>query len=382
MEAAQTKPALIDLETASPVFRNRTTSPTGNGKNEKRKEAASPQVVDTANERTKDKNQITLARGALVNKVNFFNFSNRTILLKFKHTRFDREFTIEIKPPPCQGERLDLPWPQDDRLISKLKAYVFDSILITDGQMLIRAEAETISMNQTGISLRLPETCQLISHRKMRRYPGRDVDVKMVQNGSLFCGRLLDFNAVTLRVEVEADAHQAYEWINPESSVSLILSGECRYVYRASVASFGTVAATSAGIMCWRRSARKFMRYRQKEFRQRPPGHQPVAGYSLHAPVDQKQLSLKVLDLSGSGFSVEEDEINAQLLNGLTIPEVELRFSQNVSVNCKAQVVYRKVCKEGKNGAWIKCGVAILDMDMENNVRLLSLLHQANNRYA
>lgn len=382
MEAAQKKPALIDLETASPVFRNRTTSPTGNGKNEKRKEVASPQVVDTANERTKNKNQITLARGALVNKVNFFNFSNRTILLKFKHTRFDREFTIEIKPPPCQGERLDLPWPQDDRLISKLKSYVFDSILITDGQMLIRAEAETISMNQTGISLRLPETCQLISHRKMRRYTGRDVDVKMVQNGSLFCGRLLDFNAVTLRVEVEADAHQAYEWINPESSVSLILSGGADTYYSGECSIIRHSRCNFSRHYVLAPISHEIHRYRQKEFRSDRLVINPSPDIHFTHPLTKKQLSLKVLDLSGSGFSVEEDEINAQLLNGLTIPEVELRFSQNVSVNCKAQVVYRKVCKEGKNGAWIKCGVAILDMDMENNVRLLSLLHQANNRYA
>jgi hypothetical protein len=93
-------------------------------------------------------------------------------------------------------------------------------------------------------------------------------------------------------------------------------------------------------------------------------------------------LSLKVVDLSGSGFSVEEDELNAQLLAGLTIPEVDVRFSNNVSVNCKAQVVYRRVCSEGKKGVWVKCGLAIIDMDTENNVKLLSLLHQANNRYS
>ncbi|MFZ0613968.1 MAG: hypothetical protein WAM73_17135 [Desulfobacterales bacterium] len=383
METAQTKttPALIDLETASPAIRHKSGRPAGNGRGDRRKENASPQA-DGAIEKPGHGNRSTLTKAFLVNKLNFINFSNRTVILKFKHTRFDRTFTLNLTPLPCQGERLDLHWPPEDRLIHRLKPYVFDSVLITDGQMLIRAEAEIICMHPTGISLRLPEVCHQISNRKLCRFSGRQVAAQMTQSSSLFRGRLLDFNAVTFRVEVESSVNQAFEWVNPESPVNLILSegsdtyysGECK-------------------ILCHRRLntkrhyvlepiEREIHRYRQKEFRSQRLEITPSPDICFTHPLTKKQVSLKVVDLSGSGFSIEEDEVNAQLLTGLTLPDVQVRFSNNVSVRCKVQVVYRKLCSEGHKGGWLKCGLAILDMDMENNVKLLSLLHQAYNRYS
>ncbi len=383
METAQknTTPTLIDLETGSPALRHKTGRSGRNGKGIRRKDVAGP-PADGAIEKPHHGNRVPLTRAFLVNKLNFINFSNRTVILKFKHTRFDCTVTLDLTPLPCQGERLDLQWPPEDRLIQRLKSYGFDSLLITDGQMLIRAEAEIIAMHPTGVSLRLPEVCHQISNRKLCRFGGRRVAAQMTQNSSLFRGRLLDFNAVTFRVEVESGANQAFEWVNPESPVNLILSegsetyysGECR-------------------ILCHRRLnamrhyvlepvEREIHRYRQKEFRSQRLEINPSPDICFTHPLTKKQLSLKVIDVSGSGFSIEEDEINAQLLTGLILPAVQVRFSNNVSVHCKVQVVYRKICSEGHKGGWVKCGLAILDMDMANNVKLSSLLHQANNRYS
>jgi hypothetical protein len=382
MEPARKKNTLIDLATASPAPRNRIGSPSRNRRADQREKGASPQVVDTATTKTSDITQVTLTRSFLVNKLNFINFSNRTVRLKFKHTRFDRTITLKLKPLPCQGERIDLQWSQEDRLISRLKSFVFDSILIPDGQKLIRAEAKIISMNQTGISLHLPETCHQISNRKMRRYTGRNVDVQMVQSSSLFRGRLLDFNAVTFRVELEAGAQQTFEWINPESSVSVILSDGADTYYSGECKILRHCRCNANMHYVLEPISRAIHRYRQKEFRSERLEINPSPDIYFTHPLTKKPLSLKVVDLSGSGFSVEEDELNAQLLAGLTISEVDVRFSNNVSVNCKAQVVYRRVCNEGKRGVWVKCGLAIIDMDTENNVKLLSLLQQANNRYS
>lgn len=382
MEPARKRNTLIDLTTVCPAPTNKAGSPSRNRIAEQKRKGVSPQIVDTAVAKTGDVIRVSLTRSFLINKLNFINFSNRTVRLKFKHTRFDRTITLALKPLPCQGERLDLQWPQEDRLISRLKPFVFDSILITDGQMLIRAEAGMISMNQTGISLRLPETCHQISIRKMRRYTCRNVDVQLVQSSSLFYGRLLDFNAVAFRVELEAGAHQTFEWINPESSVSVILSGGADTYYSGECNILRHCRCNANRQYVLEPINRDIHRYRQKEFRSERVEINPSPDIHFVHPMTKKQVSLKVVDLSGSGFSVEEDELNAQLLAGLTIPEVEVRFSNNVSVNCKAQVVYRRVCNEGKKGVWVKCGLAIIDMDMENNLRLLSLLHQANNRYS
>ncbi len=382
MEPALKKHTLIDLATVTPAPLNRTGRATRNEGLDQREKGAGPQVVDTATTKTSRISQVTLTRSFLVNKLNFINFSNRTVWLKFKHTRFDRTITVKLKPLPCQGERLDLQWSQEDGPVNRLKSFVFDSLLIPDGQKLIRAEATIISMNQTGISLYLPETCHQISDRKMRRYTGCNVDVQMVQSSSLFRGRLLDFNAITFRVEVEAGAQQTFEWINPESSVSVILSGgsDTYYSGECKILRYSRCNANMHYVL--KPISRAIHRYRKKEFRSERLEINPSPDIYFTHPLTRKPSSLKVVDLSGSGFSVEEDKLNAQLLAGLTIPEVEVRFSGTISVNCKAQVVYRRVCNEGKKGDWVKCGLAIIDMDTENNLKLLSLLHQASNRYA
>jgi hypothetical protein len=77
---------------------------------------------------------------------------------------------------------------------------------------------------------------------------------------------------------------------------------------------------------------------------------------------------------------VEEDKYNAVFFPGLIIPELEINFANSFNIKCKAQVVYRKIVEEEENNNWAKCGLALLDMDMEDHGRFLALLHQAQNR--
>ncbi len=88
--------------------------------------------------------------------------------------------------------------------------------------------------------------------------------------------------------------------------------------------------------------------------------------------------TLKVIDLSGSGFAVEENEDTAVLLPGMIIPELELNFANSFKVNCRAQVIYRKKFDPAEEKEHcLKYGLALLDMNIEEHRRLLALLHQA-----
>jgi len=77
---------------------------------------------------------------------------------------------------------------------------------------------------------------------------------------------------------------------------------------------------------------------------------------------------------------VEEDTYNAILFPGLIIPELEINFANSFNIKCKAQVVYKKIVGEEKKNNWAKCGLAVLDMELEDHGRLSELLHQAKNR--
>ena len=75
-------------------------------------------------------------------------------------------------------------------------------------------------------------------------------------------------------------------------------------------------------------------------------------------PLIGKKINLKASDISGSGFSVEEEVENSTLIPGIIIPEVCIELMNKAELICRAQIVYRSVDDSGKT----KCGFAFLDI--------------------
>jgi len=91
-------------------------------------------------------------------------------------------------------------------------------------------------------------------------------------------------------------------------------------------------------------------------------------------------VCLNVVDLSGSGLSVEEDEQMPVLLPGMMIPEMDLSFANSFSIRCRSQVINKKIIQEDAEEPVIVCGLVFLDMDPGDHSRLLALLNQAKDR--
>ncbi len=314
----------------------------------------------------------------LINKLNYTNFQDKAILINLRHAKYGRRIILHAKPQPCSGDRLDCLWAETDGIKQKLKSYKFESLFIPDGQKLIVAEPELIDINKRGISLNLPDTCYEISSRKRIRHACQGITVQFIQDSMIFSGSLLDFSAISFHIELKSSPPQTFQWINPESTVNIILSdkqealysGECRIIRQT-----------------WGQKTRQFVlepldikiqRYSRKEFRSTRQTVTPAPNIIFKHPFTQKVTNLKIVDLSGSGFSVKEDENNAVLLPGMILPEPELSFANSFNVRCKAQVVYRKAIDDKRGGNWVKYGLALLDMDIQHHINLVALLHQVD----
>jgi hypothetical protein len=79
-------------------------------------------------------------------------------------------------------------------------------------------------------------------------------------------------------------------------------------------------------------------------------------------------------------MAVGEAPQEAQLLPGMLLEKLELRLADSFSLSCKAQVVYCQKRDDTDEAAPVRCGLAILDMDVSDHTRLLSLLHRADDR--
>lgn len=323
-----------------------------------------------------------VSKKQLANTLNYINFQDGTILINFKHLKYDNIVSLRAKPQPCPGDTLDCLWVQTTGLSQKLSSYKFLNFLLNGGQEMILVKADVKRISEEGINFDLPETCYEVSFRKVKRHPCEDIQVELIQNGVIFYGVLLDFSAISFSIEISTEPPQSFQFINPESTVhitfknvkNILFSGECRIIRQT----FGQKTRT----LVLDPVNDKICRFKHKELRSLRHKLSPSPNIIFRHPLIQKTITLEVDDLSGSGFSVEEYHENSVLLPGMIIPELYIEIAHDFKIRCKVQVIYRNIYKTYEDKMYAKCGMAILDMDIQDQVKLSSLLHQVANRKA
>ncbi|MEJ2038533.1 MAG: hypothetical protein P8X55_06315 [Desulfosarcinaceae bacterium] len=291
----------------------------------------------------------SLSRNQLINKLNHINFQNGTITAVFKHHKYPRTLNFEVSPQPCVNEQLVCAWTTDVDIELLNEAYRFHRLFIIKGQQLIEVAPTLKGLGKDNVSFILPVVCREISERKHYRFQCRDIDAFIFQNSALFYGRLVDYGALQLGVQVGATPPQTFAWLNDTDTVTLVLtkfnktlySGQCRIVKQ------------DKGLyqrhLILEPTNREVQRFSPQEFRS----------------------TRQVLSPSPDAFFTHP-------LPGLIIPGIELIFSDGLAITCMAQVVYSKGPEDDIAPGMIKCGLAILDMNVEDHKKLLALLHQAN----
>ena len=190
----------------------------------------------------------------------------------------------------------------------------------------------------------------------------------------------MDFNGLSFRVKIDAVPPQTFDWVNPEHPVNIILSDQRFTYYSGECKVIRYTGGSSNRNFILEPLKKEIQRFKQKEFRSERYELSPSPNIIFQHPFTKARIDLKVVDLSGSGFSVEEDESNTALLPGMILPELELSFADSYRIKCSAQVVFRKTMIASNGQKWIKCGLALLDMDIQDHLKLISLLHQTKDK--
>ena len=347
--------------------------------NEKDQIAHASAPATTPQESAPQKN---LSLNQLINSLNHINFQDLHITVVFKHNKYQRSLSLAASPMPCQDQRLVCQWVDPIDIEQVLEAYQFHCLYIPKGQQRLEVHPELRSISERQVVFILPEVCREISERKIQRFHCHDISVFMFQNSAFFKGTLADYGAFQFRIMVEAAPPQNYRWLDTESTVTIVFSkgaqtlfsGECKIVKH----DFG-LRKRQIILEPVHRQIRRFI---PRQFRSTRQKLTPSMDAVFTHPLFPKTFNMKVIDISGSGFSVEEEENLAVLLPGLILSDLALSFSDGSSVHGMAQVVYSKPHRQGHTGTILRCGIAILDMAIEDHVKLLALLHQANDANA
>lgn len=210
---------------------------------------------------------IKVGKTQLINKLNYINFQDGTVLINFNHLKYDKTITLKATPQPCMGDLVDCLWLEGEYIPHIIQNYQFKNILITNGQKLLKVEPEVIRIDAEGISVLLPESCREISSRKTRRYPCEGISVQLIQNSTVFSGALMDFNGFSFRAKLTATPPQTFDWINPEYPVNVMVSDSGVSIYAGECKIIRHTRGQKSRNYILEPLKQEIQRFKQKEFR-------------------------------------------------------------------------------------------------------------------
>ncbi|MEZ4483360.1 MAG: pilus assembly protein PilZ [Syntrophotaleaceae bacterium] len=315
----------------------------------------------------------------LINTINYIHFLDGTITACFRHKRYDTSLSVLAKPQPCTDRNLVCNWENTSDLQTRLRAHEFQHLLVNDGQKALLVEPESIDISNDSLRFALPDECQELNSRRSRRHACKDINAELIQNGSSFKGALIEFSATSLLIRVAAAPPQTFQWLNPKSSVTLVLSHAGDTIFSTECGIFKQSCGQKMRSIVLTPKSDRIFKFKPKKYRSTRQRLTPSPNINFKHPLTGKWIDLDVTDLSGSGLSVTENASESCLIPGLVISDLALAFANSDSLKCKAQVIYR-IPSDDLEQKTVRCGIAFLDMKIQDQTRLLAILYQADNK--
>lgn len=326
-------------------------------------------------------NRKKINRKKLINKLNYYNFNNNPILIELKHKKYNNEMYLEAIPEPCSDNILDCRWAANQGLERDINNYDVQHFILSDGFEFIVVEATVKEINKIGVKFDLPDTCLELTARKVKRHSChnvQDVQVELIQNSVVFQGVLKEFSALAFKVEINPIPPQTFQWIRQEVNIYLIIKSSRFVIYtgECKIIRIGENEQNRSYVL--EPIIKNLNRFARKEFRNDRQVLNPSPIMTFEHPLTSQVISMTVQDISGCGLSVVENCANPVLIPGMIIQDLEIEFMQNSSIRCNAQVIYCNLSKQ-YDQYLVKCGIAIIDIDNVDQLRLFNVLERARN---
>jgi hypothetical protein len=314
----------------------------------------------------------------LINILNHIHFMGRHILAHFTHPKYEVSILVQAYPDPCHGNKLTCRLLDKDTLDLKMRDYQFLHLIIDDGRSMILVPATLEERSENSLSIQLPDASYTVGQRQVRRYSSHGVVAELIQSGFLARGVLLDFSPIGFRIRVRPDSPSSFHWFNPEALVvihlrenkQLFFSGICRCIRQQSGFQDREIVMIPTD--------EKVERFKKRQARNPRQHLVPSPTIIFHHPFLKRRVQLEVSDISTSGFSIYEKFDEGILMLGMIIPELIIDFASAFQIKCAAQVIYR-LEEENKE---IRCGFAILEMDLDTYSHLTRILTNALDPHA
>jgi hypothetical protein len=303
-------------------------------------------------------------RKKLVNTLDYIHFTNGTILVHASDPKYGEEFLLPARLGARKPEEIVCLWEEGAGPLPENAILLH--MIVSDELSLFLLPIRETNLTGEGFTAALPDKGHLLGKRRVRRHPCQGIDVNLTQSGFLARGELLDFSPLAFRVLLRPDANGSFVWLNEDSQCMIhlqeeqrtLFSGLCRYIRQ-----IGDLFERTLVLAPVEPEIQRFQKRKKRTPRLRITP--PLSAHFEH-PFFRRPVHLDICDLTFTGFAVEEQNEDSILMPGMIIPGLEIQYAGALKMICDAQVIYRHKAERGR----VRCGLAILDMDFRNYVRL------------
>ena len=317
----------------------------------------------------------------LINKLNYINFQNGTVQVVLRHHRFDQTKICTARPLPCADGKLECRWSEPECVAPLLENYQFTALYVSDGRHALEVKPHVLQVDAKRLVLELPEKCREVTNRRETRF-ACSRPIQVIQNSMLFRGELLEFSTRAFRISLSLTPPQSFQCLDHDKPLNLIVYEDNELVFTGDFTILKSDNGRRERQFVLEPKVKSIQRYNARVYRSKRIELKPTPNIVFQHPLTRQMVNLKVLDLSGSGLSVIEGVGHSLLLPGMMLNNVELLFADSLVLRFKAQVLYRNLKEERGGSGDIANGLAIIDMESGDHLKLLSLLHQAENQNA
>ncbi len=319
-----------------------------------------------------------VTRRQLADRVNRLNFIEEVVVVQLLHPKYGHRVTVTADPLPCDGKLLDIRWRNG--IPDNISQYTITGIVLPGTPNAFSFSVENPTLFTAGLSCQLPRQGTPLPERKATRMRALDgVKATLAQHSIRFEGVLTDFSAHSLCVKLRIDKPNSRYWITPERSVHLTLETSHGVIFGGDMKVMRNDSDLDNHLFVLAPAEMNTPRFPNKKYRAKRMCLFPEPSLAFQHPLTGRHIEMNVVDLSGLGVCVDESSEQAMLLPGMILPKMRIKLGTGFAIPCRGQVVYRKNTADSEGE---RCGVALLDIDIQDHLRLLSLMQRAHNRNA